>query len=76
MISTVYLVKKFWDFREVYYVLIYNIFICNGRGGSSSGSSAVGERLLTTMLTEMDGLEQANVSYKIITYSNYKHDGF
>ncbi|XP_057777370.1 cell division control protein 48 homolog B [Salvia miltiorrhiza] len=29
------------------------------RGGSSNGSSTVGERLLTTMLTEMDGLEQA-----------------
>ncbi|KAK4423680.1 Cell division control protein 48B [Sesamum alatum] len=29
------------------------------RGGSSSGSSVVGERLLSTLLTEMDGLEQA-----------------
>ncbi|KAL0446996.1 UNVERIFIED_CONTAM: Cell division control protein 48B [Sesamum latifolium] len=29
------------------------------RGGSSSGSSMVGERLLSTLLTEMDGLEQA-----------------
>ncbi|KAL0372513.1 UNVERIFIED_CONTAM: Cell division control protein 48B [Sesamum calycinum] len=29
------------------------------RGGSSSGSSIVGERLLSTLLTEMDGLEQA-----------------
>lgn len=29
------------------------------RGGSSSNSSSVGERLLSTMLTEMDGLEQA-----------------
>ncbi|CAH9072402.1 unnamed protein product [Cuscuta epithymum] len=28
------------------------------RGGSSSGSSLVGERLLSTLLTEMDGLEQ------------------
>nr|GLL34147.1 cell division control protein 48 homolog B isoform X2 [Ipomoea trifida] len=28
------------------------------RGGSSSGSSTVGERLLSTLLTEMDGLEQ------------------
>ncbi|VFQ82627.1 unnamed protein product [Cuscuta campestris] len=28
------------------------------RGGSSSGSSVVGERLLSTLLTEMDGLEQ------------------
>ncbi|KAI5678885.1 hypothetical protein M9H77_09835 [Catharanthus roseus] len=30
------------------------------RGGSSSGSSIVGERLLSTLLTEMDGLEQAD----------------
>ncbi|KAK8699693.1 hypothetical protein V6N13_115776 [Hibiscus sabdariffa] len=30
------------------------------RGGSSRNSSAVGERLLSTLLTEMDGLEQAN----------------
>ncbi|WCJ41479.1 hypothetical protein M5689_022347 [Euphorbia peplus] len=29
------------------------------RGGSSSNSSTVGERLLSTLLTEMDGLEQA-----------------
>lgn len=29
------------------------------RGGSSGGSSVVGERLLSTLLTEMDGLEQA-----------------
>ncbi|KAL3654308.1 Cell division control protein 48 B [Castilleja foliolosa] len=29
------------------------------RGGSSNGSSTVGERLLSTLLTEMDGLEQA-----------------
>ncbi|VFR02338.1 unnamed protein product [Cuscuta campestris] len=28
------------------------------RGGSSNGSSVVGERLLSTLLTEMDGLEQ------------------
>ncbi|KAL8518509.1 hypothetical protein ACS0TY_009756 [Phlomoides rotata] len=28
------------------------------RGGSSSGSTTVGERLLSTLLTEMDGLEQ------------------
>ncbi|XP_038994206.1 cell division control protein 48 homolog B-like [Hibiscus syriacus] len=30
------------------------------RGGSSKNSSVVGERLLSTLLTEMDGLEQAN----------------
>lgn len=59
-----------------YYFLIYYIFICNGRGGRSNGSSTVGERLLTTMLTEMDGLEQAKVSFTIMTYSNYKHDDF
>ncbi|KDP42873.1 hypothetical protein JCGZ_23815 [Jatropha curcas] len=29
------------------------------RGGSSSNSTTVGERLLSTLLTEMDGLEQA-----------------
>ncbi|KAK9750627.1 hypothetical protein RND81_02G209200 [Saponaria officinalis] len=29
------------------------------RGGSSSGNISVGERLLSTLLTEMDGLEQA-----------------
>ncbi|KAH6807248.1 cell division cycle 48B [Perilla frutescens var. frutescens] len=29
------------------------------RGGSSNGSTTVGERLLSTLLTEMDGLEQA-----------------
>lgn len=29
------------------------------RGGSSSNSTSVGERLLSTLLTEMDGLEQA-----------------
>lgn len=31
-----------------------------GRGGSSSGNST-GERLLSTLLTEMDGLEEAKV---------------
>lgn len=34
----------------------------NYRGDSSSGSAAVGERLLSTLLTEMDGLEEAKVS--------------
>ncbi|KAF6171421.1 hypothetical protein GIB67_009562 [Kingdonia uniflora] len=29
------------------------------RGGNSSGNGAVGERLLSTLLTEMDGLEEA-----------------
>ncbi|CAK9186210.1 unnamed protein product [Ilex paraguariensis] len=29
------------------------------RGGSANGSTTVGERLLSTLLTEMDGLEQA-----------------
>ncbi|PIN16751.1 AAA+-type ATPase [Handroanthus impetiginosus] len=29
------------------------------RGGSSKGSTTVGERLLSTLLTEMDGLEEA-----------------
>ncbi|XP_020257655.1 cell division control protein 48 homolog B isoform X2 [Asparagus officinalis] len=30
-----------------------------GHGGDSSGNTSVGERLLSTLLTEMDGLEQA-----------------
>lgn len=34
----------------------------NGRSDSSSNSAAIGERLLSTLLTEMDGLEQAKVS--------------
>ncbi|GAA0154646.1 primary active transporter [Lithospermum erythrorhizon] len=33
--------------------------VATKRGGSSSNSSTVGERLLSTLLTEMDGLEQA-----------------
>lgn len=37
-------------------------FAINGtRGGSSSNASTVGERLLSTLLTEMDGLEQTKV---------------
>lgn len=32
--------------------------VATKRGGSSSGGSIVGERLLSTLLTEMDGLEQ------------------
>lgn len=38
----------------------------NYRGDSSSGSAAVGERLLSTLLTEMDGLEEAKVSFLIL----------
>ena len=34
------------------------------RGDSSSNSATVGERLLSTLLTEMDGLEEATVSTK------------
>ncbi|KAJ8548027.1 hypothetical protein K7X08_021263 [Anisodus acutangulus] len=33
--------------------------VATKRGGSSSGSSIIGERLLSALLTEMDGLEQA-----------------
>ncbi|KAK4715207.1 hypothetical protein R3W88_013545 [Solanum pinnatisectum] len=33
--------------------------VATKRGGGSSGSSTVGERLLSTLLTEMDGLEQS-----------------
>ncbi|KAK6157832.1 hypothetical protein DH2020_012080 [Rehmannia glutinosa] len=40
-------------------ILNFYMFICNGRGGGSNGSTTVGERLLSTLLTEMDGLEQA-----------------
>ncbi|XP_078435439.1 cell division cycle 48B isoform X2 [Wolffia australiana] len=32
----------------------------SGQGSSSGGNSSVGERLLSTLLTEMDGLELAN----------------
>jgi hypothetical protein len=32
-----------------------------GPGGNSSGNATVGERLLSTLLTEMDGLELATV---------------
>lgn len=47
----------------------------NGRGGSSSNSITVGERLLSTLLTEMDGLEQSKVSANhMIMFSIYlKH---
>ncbi|PWZ46005.1 Cell division control protein 48 B [Zea mays] len=34
-----------------------------GPGGNSSGNATVGERLLSTLLTEMDGLELATVLY-------------
>lgn len=36
-----------------------------GRGGKSSSNIGVGERLLSTLLTEMDGLEQAKVSIEL-----------
>ncbi|KAK6133953.1 hypothetical protein DH2020_032311 [Rehmannia glutinosa] len=44
-------------------ILNFYMFICNGRGGGSNGSTTVGERLLSTLLTEMDGLEQAKILY-------------
>jgi SpoVK/Ycf46/Vps4 family AAA+-type ATPase len=47
--------------------LFSSLFLCllfNGRGGSSSNSTTVGERLLSTLLTEMDGLEEAKVSIR------------
>ena len=40
----------------------YYYYFLNGRGGSSSSNITVGERLLSTLLTEMDGLEEAKVS--------------
>ncbi|XP_057494051.1 cell division control protein 48 homolog B-like isoform X2 [Actinidia eriantha] len=36
------------------------------RGGKSSGNIAVGERLLSTLLTEMDGLEQAKLQIALM----------
>ncbi|XP_065868118.1 cell division control protein 48 homolog B [Euphorbia lathyris] len=42
------------------------------RGGSSSNSSTVGERLLSTLLTEMDGLEQAK-GILILAATNRPH---
>jgi hypothetical protein len=46
------------------FLLLYLCLLFNGRGGSSSNSTTVGERLLSTLLTEMDGLEEAKVSIK------------
>ena len=40
----------------------YYYYYLNGRGESSSSNITVGERLLSTLLTEMDGLEEAKVS--------------
>lgn len=45
--------------------MILNFPLFNGRGGNSSNSTTVGERLLSTLLTEMDGLEQAKVSANV-----------
>lgn len=44
-------------------------FFINGRGGSSSTNITVGERLLSTLLTEMDGLEQAKVIIYLVSFS-------
>ena len=41
--------------------MVLKALLFNGRGGTSSNSTTVGERLLSTLLTEMDGLEQAKV---------------
>lgn len=46
------------------FCLSHPLPLLNGRGGNSSRSTTVGERLLSTLLTEMDGLEQAKVSTK------------
>lgn len=58
----------------------------DGRGGTSSNSTTVGERLLSTLLTEMDGLEHSKVgaSHKIefiiyletIAMRNYRYNLF
>ncbi|KAL6186746.1 hypothetical protein ACLB2K_042865 [Fragaria x ananassa] len=42
------------------------------RGGSSSNSSTVGERLLSTLLTEMDGLEEAKGVF-VLAATNRPH---
>jgi SpoVK/Ycf46/Vps4 family AAA+-type ATPase len=41
--------------------MVLKALLFNGRGGTSSNSTTVGERLLSTLLTEMDGLEQSKV---------------
>lgn len=43
----------------------------NCRGDSSSSSSTVGERLLSTLLTEMDGLEEAKVSVHFFLFGEH-----
>lgn len=43
-------------------------FFLNCRGDGSSGGAVVGERLLSTLLTEMDGLEEAKVSFYFFLY--------
>lgn len=43
------------------------------RGGNSSGSTTVGERLLSTLLTEMDGLEQAK-GILVLAATNRLHE--
>lgn len=42
---------------------MWNFFSFPCRGGSSSSNITVGERLLSTLLTEMDGLEEAKVRF-------------
>ncbi|KAG6788528.1 hypothetical protein POTOM_004595 [Populus tomentosa] len=39
--------------------MVLKALLFNGRGGTSSNSTTIGERLLSTLLTEMDGLEQS-----------------
>lgn len=52
--------------------LIYDVFFNSGHGGDSSGNVTVGERLLSTLLTEMDGLEEATVTIiSILSKSEY-----
>ena len=55
-------INKLVGFFFFLYMIIIIIIILNGRGGSSSSNITVGERLLSTLLTEMDGLEEAKVS--------------
>lgn len=49
----------------------YNSLPCRtGPGGNSSGNITAGERLLSTMLTEMDGLELAMVLLSLLIVLN------
>ncbi|KAF5443434.1 hypothetical protein F2P56_035989 [Juglans regia] len=52
---SIFFVKKKIKTQNRFFLYVF----FNGRGGSSSSNITVGERLLSTLLTEMDGLEEA-----------------